>query len=112
MIVSLLHSISVSLSLPWSSTLSSYLSGRQAVSVSRRTEGMKGFYTMVYDDVDGSPLLAYFTPTGKACCYYPSGALHMLCDREGGTMFSEVRKSLFVLVTEFKTKKKKKKEKE
>ena len=58
--------------------------------VSRRTEGVKGFYTTIFDDVEGSPLLAYFTPTGRACCYYPSGAIHMLCDREGGHIYSEV----------------------
>ena len=58
--------------------------------LSRRTEGVKGFYTTVFDDVEGRSLLAYFTPTGKACCYYPSGAIHMLCDREGGSLYSEV----------------------
>ena len=68
----------------------SYLSGRQAVCLSRRVEGGRGFYTLVYDDVEGSPLLAYFTPTGKACCYHPNGSIHMICDREGGSMYNEV----------------------
>ena len=58
--------------------------------VSRRVEGAKGFYTLVYDDVEGNPLLAYFTPSGKTCCYYPNGAIRMLCDKDGGSMFSEV----------------------
>ena len=65
--------------------------------VSRRVEGAKGFYTLVYDDVEGSPLLAYFTPTGRACCYYPNGAIRMICDREGGSMFSEVNPSSVAL---------------
>ena len=66
------------------------MSGRHAVCVSRHVGGARGFYTLVYDDVEGSPLLAYFTPTGKACCYYPTGAIRMLCDKEGGSLFNEV----------------------
>lgn len=80
----------MSQTVPLTIIVPSYMSGRHAVCVSRRVEGARGFYTLVYDDVEGSPLLAYFTPTGKACCYYPNGAIRMLCDRDGGSMFSEV----------------------
>ena len=79
------------------------MSGRHAVCVSRRVEGARGFYTLVYDDVEGSPLLAYFTPTGKACCYYPSGAIRMLCNRDGGSMFSEVNQLFTVTSIILKT---------
>ena len=45
---------------------------------------------MVYEDTEAAALMAYFTPTGKACCYHHNGALHMLCTREGGSLFDEV----------------------
>ena len=53
--------------------------------------GSRGLYTFVFDDVDYSQLLAFFTPMGKACCYYRNGAIHMLSDRKGGCLYSEVR---------------------
>ena len=57
---------------------------------SRSGNGTKGHYTLVYDDIEGSPLLAYFTPTGKACCYNQNGGIQMLCDSEGGCLYDEV----------------------
>lgn len=73
----------------------SYMSGRQAISQSRCDNpgpliGSRGFYTLVFDDVEDTSLLAYFTPTGKACCYYQSGAIHMLSDNMGGCLYNEV----------------------
>ena len=50
----------------------------------------KGLYTVVYDDTEDNTVLGYFTPTGRACCYYRSGRLHMLSDPEGGSFFDEV----------------------
>ncbi len=52
--------------------------------------GSRGLYVLVFDDVEGSPLLGYFTPTGKACCYYQNGAIRMLSDQTGGRIYDEV----------------------
>lgn len=73
------------------------MSGRQAISQSRCDEergplrGVRGLYTLVFDDTESSSLLAYFTPTGKACCYYQSGAIRMISSSKGGALYSEVR---------------------
>lgn len=76
---------------PWlkSSTIS-YHSGRIAVSVSRYAGVEKGVYTLVYEDCEGSPLIAYFTPSGSGCCYHHNGSLRMLFNKEGGSLFDEV----------------------
>ena len=50
----------------------------------------KGLYTVVYDDTEDNTVLGYFTPTGRACCYYRSGRFNMLSDPEGGSLFDEV----------------------
>ena len=52
--------------------------------------GSRGLYTHVFDDTEDCTLLAYFTPKGKGCCYYQSGAIRMLSDRKGGKLYSEV----------------------
>lgn len=68
----------------------SYYSGRQAVCMSRRGDGTRGLYTLVYDDREGNPLLAYFTASGWACCYHRNGSIHLLSNEEGGCLFDEV----------------------
>lgn len=78
------------LSLTHSPLLTSYHSGRKAVSVSRRGDGSRGLYTMVFDDSEYQSMLGYFAPGGMACCYYRNGSIRMLTDREGGTLFDEV----------------------
>lgn len=82
------------LTLPDGSGYCNYMSGQQAISQNRcdvpgPLQGSRGLYTMVFDDVPGSPMLAYFTPTGKACCYYQSGAIRMLSDSKGGRLYNE-----------------------
>lgn len=76
----------------------SYASGRQAISQTRcdspgPLSGSRGMYTLIFDDTERPLLLGYFTPTGKACCYYQSGAIRMLSDSKGGCLYSEVRPS-------------------
>ena len=73
------------------------MSGRKAISLNRcdkegPLQGSKGLYTLVFDDVDHASLLAYFTPTGRACCYYQSGGIRMLSDSKGGCVYNEVRR--------------------
>ena len=77
-------------------SISRYFSGRQAVCFSRcDTDGPlrrnKGLYSLIFDDCEGSPLLAYFTPLGSGCCYYKNGSIRMLSDRTGGCLYNEVR---------------------
>ena len=60
------------------------------MSVSRYAGVGKGVYTLVYEDSEGSPLIAYFTPSGSGCCYHHSGSLRMLFNKEGGSLFDEV----------------------
>ena len=47
-------------------------------------------YTVVYDDTDAGNMLAFFMPTGNACCYHRSGTIHMLSDAKGGVLMDEV----------------------
>lgn len=77
-------------------TTISYHSGRIAVSLNRYEGGGKGVYTLVYEDCEQSPLIAYFTPSGIGGCYYHSGALRMLFNKEGGTLFDEVQYMQYV----------------
>ena len=53
-------------------------------------------YTVVYDDTEASSMLAFFMPTGNACCYHRNGAIHMLSDAKGGALMDEVFKYIFV----------------
>ncbi len=69
----------------------SYHSGRVAISMSRNSVATKGLYTLVYEDREGSPLIGYFTPSGSGGCYHHNGGLRMLFDKEGGSLFDEVR---------------------
>ena len=71
----------------------SYSSGRKAVSMSRPGDGRRGLYTLVFDDSEEQPLLAYFAPSRKACCYHRSGSIHLLSNEEGGSLFDEVRQT-------------------
>ena len=59
--------------------------------MSRPGDGRRGLYTLVYDDSERQSLLAYFTPSRKACCYHSSGAIHLLSNEEGGILFDEVK---------------------
>ncbi|XP_033120343.1 uncharacterized protein LOC117119619 [Anneissia japonica] len=50
-----------------------YPSGRCAISISRNGIDRPGVYAIVYADSVEYPMLAVFTPYGKACCYHPNG---------------------------------------
>lgn len=77
-------------------TLYRYPSGNLAVSLSRcdmdgPLGSHKGLYTLIFDDCcEGSPLLGYFTPLGKACCYHKNGVIKMFSDSKGGCLYNEV----------------------
>ena len=60
------------------------------MSTSRSGDGSRGLYTTIFDDDHAHSMLAYFSPNGKACCYYRNGGIHLLSDAEGGTLFDEV----------------------
>ena len=47
-------------------------------------------YTVVYDDTDAGNMMAFFMPSGNACCYHRNGAIHMLCNAKGGMLMDEV----------------------
>ena len=49
-------------------------------------------YTVVYDDTDAGNMMAFFMPSGNACCYHRNGAIHMLCNAKGGMLMDEVMK--------------------
>ncbi len=66
--------------------------------MSRHSVATKGIYTLVYEDREGSPLIAYFTPSGGGGCYHHNGGLRMLYDKEGGSLFDEVRSNYSVSV--------------
>ena len=69
---------------------SSYFSGREAISVSRREQVRKGLHTVAYDDTEQHRMLACFGPDGRNCCYYPNGSIQMLTSECGGSLFDEV----------------------
>lgn len=68
----------------------SYYSGRRAVSFSRKGDGSRGLYCIVYDDSESNNIIAYFMPTGHTACYHKNGGLHMLTDPTGGLLLDEV----------------------
>ena len=75
-------------------TAPSYRSGRPAVVLSRKGDGTKGLLTFGFSDSIPQRLLAYFSPSGHMCCYHPSGAIHLLTDKNGGTLYDEVQTQL------------------
>ena len=68
----------------------SYYSGRKAVSLSRKGDGSRGLFTVVFDDSDYNNMIAYFMPDGRVSCYHRSGGIHLLADAEGGLLMDEV----------------------
>ncbi|XP_019849747.1 PREDICTED: uncharacterized protein LOC109580711 [Amphimedon queenslandica] len=77
------------LQLPDGSGLCNYYSGNIAVSMSRKGDGSRGLYTLVFDNNDSHNLLAYFMPDGRAACYYRNGLIYMLTDAKGGKLLDE-----------------------
>lgn len=43
-------------------------------------------------------MLGFFMPSGFACCYHKSGAIHMLCNPHGGLLMDDV--SLAIMHTQ------------
>ena len=70
---------------------SSYYSGNIAVSMSRKGDGSRGLYVIVFDNNESHNVLAYFMPNGCTACYHRNGSIHMLTDGKGGKLLDEVK---------------------
>ena len=60
------------------------------MSLSRKGDGSRGLYVIVFDDNTSSTVLACFMPDGRVCCYHKNGSLHLLADPCGGIIMDEV----------------------
>ncbi len=68
----------------------SYYSGRRAISLSRKGDGSRGLFVIVFDDTIYNNVIGYFMPDGRISCYHKNGGLHILTDLEGGMLMDEV----------------------
>ncbi len=60
------------------------------MSLSRKGDGSRGLYVVIFDDSSSNNVLASFMPDGRVCCYHKNGGLHLLADPCGGMLMDEV----------------------
>lgn len=58
--------------------------------MSRKGDGSRGLYTIVYDDTESNNVIGYFMPDGQSACYHRNGSLHMMADSDGGLLLDDV----------------------